>query len=98
MRIGELKLLPRARAAGADTLIVSDGFSCRGQLATVGKTPLHLAQVLQRALRQRKLAPAASRTAERRLRRRRALRRALLAAAAGAVAIVSWQARAATSR
>jgi Fe-S oxidoreductase len=98
MRIGELKLLPRVRAAGAETVIVSDGFSCRGQLAAVGKTPLHLAEVLQRALRQRKLAPAASRTAERRLRRRRALRRALLLGAAGAVAIVSWQARAATAR
>ena len=33
MAIGERVLLPAVRSAPADTLIVSDGFSCREQIA-----------------------------------------------------------------
>ena len=88
MRIGEQRLLPRVREAGADTLVVSDGFSCRGQIGTTGKKPLHLAQVLQLALRQRRAAPRASLIADRRLRRRRLARRAVFVGTAlGVLAI-----------
>ncbi|MEP6654926.1 MAG: FAD-linked oxidase C-terminal domain-containing protein [Myxococcales bacterium] len=49
---GERVLLPAVRAAAADTLIVANGFSCRQQiLQTTGRTPLHLAEVLQMAIK-----------------------------------------------
>jgi Fe-S oxidoreductase len=51
--IGERVLLPAVRHTDPDTLIVSDGFSCREQvLHATGRTALHLAEVLQRALHQ----------------------------------------------
>jgi len=53
IRCGERALLPAVREAGSDTLIVADGFSCREQIAQgAGRRALHLAQVLQLALRQ----------------------------------------------
>jgi len=49
--IGERVLLPAVRQAPADALIVSDGFSCREQIAqATGRRALHLAEVIQRAL------------------------------------------------
>ena len=49
--IGERVLLPAVRAAARDTVIVSDGFSCRERIAqTTGRHPQHLADVLARAL------------------------------------------------
>jgi Fe-S oxidoreductase len=46
--IGERVLLPAVRKAGAETLIVSDGFSCREQIAqATGRHALHLADVLK---------------------------------------------------
>jgi hypothetical protein len=51
--VGELKLLPAVRQAPKDTLIVAGGFSCQEQIAqTTGRRALHLAQVIQRALRE----------------------------------------------
>jgi Fe-S oxidoreductase len=48
-RIAELSLLPRVRAAQADTFIVADGFSCREQIEGLsGRETLHLAEVLAR--------------------------------------------------
>ncbi|HKT61786.1 MAG TPA: FAD-binding and (Fe-S)-binding domain-containing protein, partial [Gemmatimonadales bacterium] len=48
---GERALLPAVRGAGADTLVVADGFSCREQIAQgTGRRALHLAEVLQLAL------------------------------------------------
>jgi FAD/FMN-containing dehydrogenase/Fe-S oxidoreductase len=45
---GERVLLPAVRAAAPETLIVSDGFSCREQIAqTTGRRALHLADVLR---------------------------------------------------
>src|SRR5690606_30578078 len=45
---GERVLLPAVRAAGEDTLIVTDGFSCREQIRqTTDRRALHLAQVLR---------------------------------------------------
>jgi Fe-S oxidoreductase len=49
--IGERVLLPAVRNASADTLIVSDGFSCREQiLQGTGRGSVHLAEVLKLAL------------------------------------------------
>jgi Fe-S oxidoreductase len=52
MKAGERVLLPRVREAPADTLIVTDGFSCRSQIEhATDRTSLHLAQVAHAALR-----------------------------------------------
>jgi hypothetical protein len=53
IQCGERVLLPAVRSAATDTLIIADGFSCREQIAqTTDRYALHLAQVLQMALRQ----------------------------------------------
>ncbi|HVX67252.1 MAG TPA: FAD-binding and (Fe-S)-binding domain-containing protein [Bryobacteraceae bacterium] len=53
MKCGERVLLPAVRRAAKDTLILADGFSCREQIAqATGRSALHIAQVLQMALRQ----------------------------------------------
>lgn len=55
MKMAELSLLPALRNAGADTLFVADGTSCRHQIADglqgEGSRAEHVARVLQRALR-----------------------------------------------
>jgi Fe-S oxidoreductase len=49
--IGELALLPAIRAAAADTLIITNGFSCRQQIGQcTGRTALDVSQVLAMAL------------------------------------------------
>jgi FAD/FMN-containing dehydrogenase/Fe-S oxidoreductase len=54
--IGERVLLPAVRRTDPDTLIVSDGFSCREQIfQATGRHALHLAEVLQRALREQEI-------------------------------------------
>ncbi len=51
MAVGEQSLLPAARSAAADALMLADGFSCRTQLADgAGRNALHLAQLLDLAL------------------------------------------------
>jgi Fe-S oxidoreductase len=51
--IGELELLPAVRQAPTDWLIIADGFSCREQIAQeTDRHALHLAEVLQMALRE----------------------------------------------
>ncbi len=51
LAVGERVLLPAVRQAAPETLIVSDGFSCREQiLQSTGRKALHLAEVLQLAL------------------------------------------------
>jgi Fe-S oxidoreductase len=53
--IGERVLLPAVRSAEPETLIVADGFSCREQIRqSTGRTAMHLADVLQFALRRGK--------------------------------------------
>ena len=48
---GERVLLPAVRRASADTLIVTDGFSCRQQIADrTGRHALHLADAVRLAL------------------------------------------------
>jgi FAD/FMN-containing dehydrogenase/Fe-S oxidoreductase len=50
--IGELELLPAVRQAPPDWLIIADGFSCREQIAQGSpRHALHLAEVLQMAIR-----------------------------------------------
>ncbi len=53
MKIGERVLLPKVRAADRETLIITDGFSCREQI--MHGTPrhaMHLAEVIQMGLHQ----------------------------------------------
>jgi Fe-S oxidoreductase len=50
--IGELELLPAVHSEPADSLIIADGFSCREQIAQLtDRQALHLAEVIQMALR-----------------------------------------------
>jgi Fe-S oxidoreductase len=51
VKIGERRLLPAVRAAGADTLLVGSGFSCKTQVEQLtDRRLLHVAQVLKLAL------------------------------------------------
>ena len=53
IRAGERALLPKVRETPADALIIADGFSCREQIEqTTGRHALHLAEVLEMALRE----------------------------------------------
>jgi len=53
MKCGERVLFPAARDAARATLLVTDGFSCREQIKHgTGRQALHLAEVLQLALRE----------------------------------------------
>jgi hypothetical protein len=45
--LGERVLLPAVRAADHDTVVVTDGFSCREQIAQgTSRKALHVAEVL----------------------------------------------------
>ncbi|WP_410644852.1 FAD-binding and (Fe-S)-binding domain-containing protein [Amycolatopsis sp. lyj-346] len=49
--VAEDRMLPAIRAASPETVVVSDGFSCRTQIAQEsGRTAVHLAELLRRAL------------------------------------------------
>ena len=51
MQMGELGLLPSVRAADEQTLPIANGTSCRQQIGDgAGRTPRHIACVLQDAL------------------------------------------------
>ncbi|WP_371483194.1 FAD-binding and (Fe-S)-binding domain-containing protein [Kitasatospora sp. NBC_00315] len=52
--VAERVLLPEVRAAGPETAVLADGFSCRTQISRLadGRRALHLAELLQRALRE----------------------------------------------
>ena len=51
LKMAELSLMPKVRAAGSDTLIVADGTSCRHQIGDLStRKPVHVARVLARAL------------------------------------------------
>jgi Fe-S oxidoreductase len=53
IKCGERVLLPAARKADEETLIIADGFSCREQLTqTTDRQPMHTAEVLRLALRE----------------------------------------------
>jgi FAD/FMN-containing dehydrogenase/Fe-S oxidoreductase len=60
VKAGERVLLPAVRAADDETLIMTDGFSCKTQIAQgTRRKALHLAQVLQLALREGSAGPRA---------------------------------------
>lgn len=49
---GERVLLPAVREAPSDQIVIADGFSCREQIRqNTERYPLHLAEVLQMALK-----------------------------------------------
>jgi Fe-S oxidoreductase len=51
MQIGERVILPAVRGAGAKTIILADGFSCREQIEHgTGRTAYHIAELLAAAL------------------------------------------------
>lgn len=53
MKIGEDKLLPLVRQAPRETLVVTNGFSCREQIAQgAGRHTLHIAELALRSLAQ----------------------------------------------
>jgi len=53
IKVGERVLLPAVRKAEPDTILIADGFSCQEQvMQTTDRRPLHLAQVLQMAMRE----------------------------------------------
>ncbi|MGH9376309.1 MAG: FAD-binding oxidoreductase, partial [Terriglobia bacterium] len=53
--VGERVLLPAVRNAAPETLIVSDGFSCREQIfQATGRTAIHLAEAIQIAFQEKK--------------------------------------------
>jgi Fe-S oxidoreductase len=50
-QLGERVLLPAVRSAGKDTVIVTDGFSCREQIAqSTDRRAVHLAEILAAGL------------------------------------------------
>ena len=66
IKAGERELLPRIREASPHTLIMTDGFSCRSQIEhRSDRGPLHLAQVVQMALREGPNGPSSARPEER---------------------------------
>ncbi|WP_460519833.1 FAD-binding and (Fe-S)-binding domain-containing protein [Flindersiella endophytica] len=77
----EDKLMPAVRDAGADPLVIADGFSCRTQIGQLGTArPVHTAEVLAAALR-----GASSARPERSARPSKAARAAALGVAASAI-------------
>ncbi len=55
MRIGERVLLPEVRAAAPDTLVITNGYSCREQIAQgAARGALHLAEVIEMAIERRR--------------------------------------------
>jgi FAD/FMN-containing dehydrogenase/Fe-S oxidoreductase len=53
VKIGERVLLPAVRNAAADTLIITNGFSCYQQIeGLTGRKAMHIAEVLQMAIRE----------------------------------------------
>lgn len=53
IKCGERGLLPKVREVTRDTLLIADGFSCREQISQeTDRHALHLAQVIQMALRE----------------------------------------------
>jgi FAD/FMN-containing dehydrogenase/Fe-S oxidoreductase len=60
--VGERVLLPKVRQAAPDTLVIADGFSCRTQIEQgTGRKAVHLAQVIELALREHGIAATGGR-------------------------------------
>jgi FAD/FMN-containing dehydrogenase/Fe-S oxidoreductase len=53
LAVGEQSLLPAVRAAAADTIVLTNGFSCREQIRqSAGREVMHLAELLHLAITQ----------------------------------------------
>jgi Fe-S oxidoreductase len=58
-QIGEMVLLPEIRAATFETLVVTNGYSCREQIAQgAGRPAMHLAEVIDLAIQRQRGARA----------------------------------------
>jgi hypothetical protein len=95
---GERVLLPKVREVPADTLVVTEGFSCRSQIEqTTQRRALHIAQVIQLARDHGASGPAGpfpERAAAPKPRANRSRRAAAVAlAGAGAVALAVAKSR-----
>ncbi len=92
--IGELELLPAVRQAPPDWLIITDGFSCREQIAQgTNRHALHVAEVLQMALNSLPEAspyPESAEVSRRETEVRASMTRAGLAAGAALAATFLW--------
>jgi FAD/FMN-containing dehydrogenase/Fe-S oxidoreductase len=83
---GERALLPRVRDEAPSTIVLADGFSCREMIAqSTDRHGLHLAHVLQAALRGDRALPAEYPERDIVRARERAARRSMRRAAAGLV-------------
>jgi Fe-S oxidoreductase len=52
MKMAQASLLPAVNKAPDDALVIADGTSCRHQIRDgAGRSPLHVARVLRRALK-----------------------------------------------
>jgi FAD/FMN-containing dehydrogenase/Fe-S oxidoreductase len=66
MKIGELVLLPEVRATADDTIVITNGYSCREQIAQgADRQAMHLAEVIAMAIRESGKADRARHHAER---------------------------------
>jgi Fe-S oxidoreductase len=96
---GERALLPEVRKAGAATLIVSDGFSCKSQIEQqTHRNALHLAEVIALGLRDGRVAqmyPEEQFVKPREEAMRRSMQRAGIAVGAltAGVALATWLAK-----
>ena len=96
LAIGEMELLPAVRKASPECLIIADGFSCREQIAQgTHRHALHLAEIIQMALRNGPLGADGARPEEASVRRRnaavqRSMQRAGLGIAGLAAGAALW--------
>ena len=96
LAIGEMELLPAVRKASPECLIIADGFSCREQIAQgTHRHALHLAEIIQMALRNSPLGADGARAEEASGRRRnaavqRSMQRAGLGIAGLAAGAALW--------
>lgn len=94
MRAGERVLLPAVRQAEPATLIITDGFSCQEQISqSTERHGLHLAQVLQMALREGPAGPTGASPEQGYVEdhRRTTMRSGLLKITAGLIGLlISW--------
>jgi len=86
--VAEHSLLPKLEDTPGSTVVVADGFSCRGQIDQLGgRKAVHVAQLVQRAMREAGRTGPEKTAAPRRSRRRHIALAAVAAALAGLLAV-----------
>jgi hypothetical protein len=89
IKCGERVLLPEVRNAADDQLIIANGFSCKEQISQcTDRRALHLAEVIQLALREGVHGPEGERPEAHQLRVRRRAQRKANAKAGATVAVL----------